>query len=101
MKSAPGMNLDTDSHDSSKTAYTCLKSRVEYVFINPRMTADTWKVVYWSIRVQRISIMKSESGTDKARIHEQGRRNTAQKQNVRTNIDGCLVKRRRIGNRYV
>jgi len=39
--------------------------------------------------------MKSGTEVDKARLPKWGRRNTARNQNVRTSINGCLVKRRR------
>ena len=40
------MDFDTDAQDTFKTAYACLKSRLEYMFLNPRMKADIWNVAY-------------------------------------------------------
>jgi len=60
--------------------------------LNPIIKANTWKVVYWSVRVQKILIMNVGTKADKARLSEQGRKNKARKQNVRTIIDCYLVK---------
>jgi len=95
MQSAPGIHFDTDAQESFKTAYIYLNLRVEYAFLNPRMKTDTWKVAYWSVRVQRILIMKFGTKVYKSRLLEQGRRNTDRNQNIRKSIDGRLVKRRR------
>ena len=67
MEAALGLDYDMVSQESFKVAYTYLKSRVGYVFTSPKMKPDTWCVVYWSVKVQRSSIMKGTEA-DKARL---------------------------------
>ena len=65
------------------------------MFLNPRIKVDTWKMACWFVRVQRSLIMKSGTESDKVRLPEQGRWNTARNLNLRTSIDGYLAKSRR------
>ena len=95
MQAAPGMDFDIDAQESFKIALAYLKARVEYVFSSPKMKPETWCVAYWSVRVQRSSIMKRGTEADKARLPEPTRKNAARKQTVQTH-DGRQVKRRRI-----
>ena len=58
MQSAPNMDITLDPQESFKIGYKYLKSRVEYIFNSPKMKPDTWRVAYWSVKVQRSSIIK-------------------------------------------
>ena len=60
MESAPGMDINLDVEESVQICYEHLKSRVEFMF-------DTWRVAYWSVKVQRSYIMKSGIESDIAR----------------------------------
>ena len=60
------------------------------------MKPDTWLVSYWSVKVQRSSIMKYGTEADKARLPEVTRRNRARNQTVQTSSNGRQVKQRRI-----
>ena len=71
------MDLKLDVHESFKIGYEYLKSRVEYIFNSARMKPDTWYVAYWSVKVQRSSIMKFGTVADKARLPETNKQNKA------------------------
>ena len=77
MQSEPTMDLKLDAQESFKIGYEYLKSRVEYIFNSARMKPDTWCVAYWSVKVQRSSIMKFGTVLDKARLPEANKRNKA------------------------
>ena len=96
MQSAPGIDFKLDAQESFKIGFEYLKNRVEYIFNSPRMKPDTWRVAYWSVKVQRSSIMKFGTDADKSRLPPASRRNKTRKQCDRTNNEGVQVKRRRI-----
>ncbi len=81
MESAPGMDFSLNSQENFKIGYEHLKSIVEYVFKNPKMKHDTWRVSYWSVKIQRSSILKSRAESDIARLHV-GKRKTRLDNNV-------------------
>ena len=95
MESAPGMDVTLDPQDSFKIGYNYLKSRIEYIFTSPRMKPDTWRVAYWSVKVQRSSIMKFGTEDDKSRLPPENKRNKTRQARNRTSSDGRQVKRRR------
>ena len=96
MQSAPDMDFKLDAQESFKIGYEYLKSRVEYIFTSPRMKPDTWRVAYWSVKVQRSSIMKFGSEDDKSRLPPENKRNKTRQPKSRTSSDGRQVKRRRL-----
>ena len=96
MQAAPGMDFDMDAQESFKIGYAYLKARVEYIFTTIRMKPETWCVAYWSVKVQRSSIMKKGTEADKARLPAPTRKNAPRKQTTSTSSDGRQVKRRRI-----
>ena len=96
MESAPGMDFNLNAQESFKIGYDHLKSRVEYIFNNRKMKHDTWRVAYWSMKIQRSSILKSGTESDIARLPAGKGRNKVRQQRTRVNDDGHKVKRRRI-----
>ena len=82
MHAAPEKEFDMDAQGSFKIVFAYLNAQVKYIFSSPKMKPDTWCVVYWSIRVQRSSIMKMGTETDKARIPEPTKKYTVRKQKV-------------------
>ena len=96
MESAPGMDFNLNAQESFKIGYDHLKSRVEYIFNNRKMKHDTWRVAYWSMKIQRSSILKSGTESDIARLPVGKGRNKVRQQRTRVNDDGREVKRRRI-----
>ena len=96
MQAAPDMDFVMDAQESFKIGYAYLKARVEYIFTSIRMKPETWCVAYWSVRVQRSSIMKKGTEADKARLPAPTRKNAPRKQTISTSSDGRQVKRRRI-----
>ena len=95
MESAPHININASPHESFKVGYDYLKSRVSYVFINPKSKPETWLVSYWSLKVQRSSIVKYGTEEDKLQLSTPTFCNKAKKQNNRMNSDGRQMKRRR------
>lgn len=96
MESAPGMDFSLNSQENFKIGYEHLKSRVEYIFNNPKMKHDTWRVAYWCVKIQRSSILKSGTRADIARLPAGKGKNKARQQRTRVNDEGREVKRRRI-----
>ncbi len=96
MESAPGMDFNLNAHKIFKTGYGYLKSRAEYIFKNPKMKHDTWRVAYWSVKIQRSSILKSGTEYDIASLPADKGKNKARQQCTRVNDEGREVKRRRI-----
>ena len=90
------MNIALDPQESFKIGLEYLKSRVEYIFNSPRMKPDTWRVAYWSVKVQRSSIIKFGTEGDIAGLPPESKRTRTRKQTTRTSSDGRQVKRRRI-----
>ena len=99
MESALGMDFNLNAQDSFKIGYDHLKSRVEYIFNNRKMKHDTWRVAYWSLKIQRSSILKSGTESDIAKLPAGKGRNKVRQQRTRVNDDGREVKRRRIKNK--
>ena len=61
-----------------------LKTRVSYIFENPKMNQNQWSVGTWSKKVARSSIMKYGSDSDKANLPaESSHRNRERQQNGR------------------
>ena len=96
MESAFGMNISLDPQDSFKVVYVYLKLKVEYIFISSKMKPNTWRVAYWSVKVQRGSIMKFGTKEDKLRLLAVNGRNKTRNQRDRINSGGRELKRRRI-----
>ena len=96
MESAPEMDIKLDPQESFKIGYAYLKSRVEYVFQHPIMKLDTWRVAYWSVKVQRSTIIKFGTTADKSRLPTAtNSHNRARNHQSRINNEGREVKRRR------
>ena len=95
IQAAPLNNFDMDVKETFKIALGYLKARVKYVFSSPKMKPETWCVTYWSVRVQKSSIMKRGTEPDKARLPKPTRKNASRKQTVQ-NHNGRRVTRRRI-----
>ena len=87
MQSASGVDLDIDPQESFKMGYIYLEGRVEYTCYNPRIKQDTWFEIYWSVKVQRNSIMKSDTDTDKAMLSPAKLRSTGRIYHVRKSVD--------------
>ena len=94
MEKADGANLDDDPMESFKIGYEYLKTRVGYVFRGKRMNLETWGGTYWSLKVQRSSIMKHGVEGNKEKLTEATKWNRPQTQRTRETDDGRLVKRR-------
>ena len=86
MSGAPGMNFDLSGNDSFKIGYKYLVTRVQYIFRNKKIKPDSWRVSYWSMKVQRSSIMKNGTDEDKAQLPEESKRNRKRNQK-NTSID--------------
>ena len=96
MESAPGMDFNLNSQENFKIGYEHLKSRVEYIFSNPKLKHDTWRVAYWCVKIRRSSVLKSGTRADIARLPASKGKNKARQQRTRVNDEGREVKRRRI-----
>ena len=57
------------------------------------MKLDTWGVLYWSLKFQRISIMKHGTEGDNDKLPEATKHNRSQTQRTRETEDGRRVKR--------
>jgi hypothetical protein len=66
MEACPG--LDMVDEDSFERGIAFLKSRVEYVFNQRRAKPMQWELSTWSKHVQRSSIEKNETKSDKAAL---------------------------------
>ena len=93
MESAPDININASPHDSFNVGYDYLKSRVSYVFMNPKSKPETWLVSYWSLKVQRSSIVKYGTEEDKLQLSTPTFCNKAKKQKNRMSSDGRQLKR--------
>ena len=56
------------------------------------MKLDTWGVPYWSVKVQRSSVMKHGTEGDKEKLHEATKWNRPRMQRTRETENGRLVK---------
>ena len=94
MGKAPGINFNDDAHSSFKVGYEYLKEQVQYIFNSTKMKIDTWCVSYWSVKVQRSSILKNGTEEDKMKLPEAHKRNRRRRQHTKVHDDGREVKRR-------
>ena len=94
---APGVRFNMNPQEIYTIAYDYLKSRIEYPFMTLKMKPTTWEVSYWSMNVQRSSIMKWGTERDKALLPIAiSKKNNCRNQHVKILSDGRAVKRRRI-----
>ena len=97
MCQAPRMNFELPVDESFEIGYEYLQQQVTYIFDNPKLNADSWKVSTWSMKVQPSSIMKHGSESDKQRLSPEKRIIKKRKPVSRIGSNGTTKKRRRKG----